>query len=120
MEQVTITRSQDLVLRYQRTSFRKALERFDLFFEAADKLVGFFGAVLRNKGPGFFDIPLRRACDSNAKTLRACLNCFRKERIGRVRPAATSFSPTARSLAMLPALWDESGFIEKVPAVYGK
>ena len=67
IEQVAVMGSQNFVLRNERAPFPEPLQGFDLFFEPLDESVGFFGTVVRDEIPGFFDISLRRACNSNAK-----------------------------------------------------
>ena len=67
VQQVTVMGSQNLILWNERTSFWEALQSFDLFFEPPDEFFGFFGIVVGDKIPDFFDVSFRRAGDSNAK-----------------------------------------------------
>lgn len=67
VEQVAVMGSQNLVLWNERAPFRERLQGLDLFFESPDEFVGFFGAVVGDKIPEFFDISFRRERDSNAK-----------------------------------------------------
>jgi len=67
VDQVPIASSEHFVFGNERTSFGKALQSLNLFFETANKLFCFFGTVLRDKRPRFFDVALRCAGDPNAK-----------------------------------------------------
>lgn len=67
IQQVTIMRSEYLVLWNEGASLWKALQGFDVFFEPPDESFRRFGTILGDKIPDFFDVSFRRACDSNAK-----------------------------------------------------
>ena len=67
IEQVTATGFQNFVLRNERAPFRERLQGYDLLFESPDEFVGFFGTVVGDEIPGFFDVSFRRARNSNAK-----------------------------------------------------
>lgn len=67
IQQVTIMRSEYLVLWNEGTSLWKALQGFDVFFEPSDEAFRRFRIILGDNIPDFFDVSFRRACDSNAK-----------------------------------------------------
>lgn len=67
VQQVTVMGSQNLIFWDERASLREALQGFDMFFESPDKFFGFFGTVVGDEIPDFFDVSFRRARDSNAK-----------------------------------------------------
>ena len=65
--QLTVVRSQDLVVRDRWRSFGKSLESLDLFFESAGELFGAFGTIVRDLIANFFEISFRSMGDSDAK-----------------------------------------------------
>jgi len=67
VKQMSVSRTENFVLRNERAPFGKALQCCDLLFQTVDKLAGFFGAILRYKTPNLLDVPLRSARDSNAE-----------------------------------------------------
>jgi hypothetical protein len=56
--------SKDFVLRNQGASIGKDLQRFNLFLQSTNKLIGRFGTILRDKTPSLFDIIFRRKGDA--------------------------------------------------------
>jgi hypothetical protein len=67
INQVSIASTEYFVFGNERAAFGKTLQSFNLFFETANELFCFFEAIVRDKGPCFFDITLCCTSDPNAK-----------------------------------------------------